>query len=291
MQLKHALPGQTIQNLLGGRLLVPRGAIEPRKTVVAANIGSLSSHASNNVEGTYVDLFAPIADDAYGLIIHLGNNAATRDSQVDIAFGGSGAEVVVVADLLLSHIPAGNAQWSQLIPLFIKRGTTVRIRHQCSTGGTTVDFHAYALGQNMFNRIYRKCETWGAVAGDSGGTSIDPGGSANTKPSSYTQLIASTAKRVRALNLCIGNQSNSARTQYTWLMDIAVGAASSESIIVPDLRLMAHASNDFMFPQTIGPIPVDIPAGTRVSARASCSGTDATDRLFDLVAYGFSEDV
>jgi len=51
--------------------------------------------------------------------------------------------------------------------------------------------------------------------------------------------------------------------------------------------LFSSSAVDFTVPMTVGYFQRKIPAGTRIAARAQCSGTDATDRLFDVLLYGF----
>lgn len=91
--------------------------------------------------------------------------------------------------------------------------------------------------------------------------------SAHTK-GAWTELIASTAFDVDALDIDVGNVSASGVNTAT-LLDIGVGAAASETVIIPDV-----AVGGALFGDTIANrvgisfrVPIRIPKGSRVSAR------------------------
>lgn len=88
-------------------------------------------------------------------------------------------------------------------------------------------------------------------------TAITSSATANTK-GSYTQLMASTSFDAAAIMLELN--TNFGDTNY--LLDVAVGAAASEQIIIPNLAL---AFNVGMALSVL--FPIAIPAGSRLSAR------------------------
>jgi hypothetical protein len=49
---------------------------------------------------------------------------------------------------------------------------------------------------------------------------------------------------------------------------------------------MTTTTDYYFTPATFGPLSVQIPANTRLSARCQCSITDATDRLIEVALYG-----
>lgn len=110
----------------------------------------------------------------------------------------------------------------------------------------------------------------GATAGTTLGTTLTAAGSANTK-GSYSQLIASTPFTATGVMVSIFRMSaNSGR----FLVDIAIGAAASEVIILSDLSVGGAGSNG-LFNNHVW-IPLAIPAGSRIAARASCSTASRT---------------
>lgn len=100
----------------------------------------------------------------------------------------------------------------------------------------------------------------GEVTGTSTSTQITASGSANTK-GSYTQLIATTPFLASWIIVEAATNTNGS----TMLIDIAIGGAGSEQVIIPDL--MVQGPKDLM---TIA-LPVQIPGGVRLSARAQAA--------------------
>jgi len=81
----------------------------------------------------------------------------------------------------------------------------------------------------------------------------------------YTTLIAATATRAQLVYVVLSETSAGAVRTDT-LVGIAIGAAGSERIILPDLLAGWKAGSQWAMQQLI--LPLRIPAGTRISARA-----------------------
>jgi hypothetical protein len=99
------------------------------------------------------------------------------------------------------------------------------------------------------------------------GTTVTSG-AAYTKGAAFTQLIASTTYESYGFWINIGGTGASA-TRTDTVMDIAIGAASSEQIIVPNL--LCGWRNAFGTNPMSLFIPIYIPKGSRVSARTACA--------------------
>lgn len=101
-----------------------------------------------------------------------------------------------------------------------------------------------------------------------GSVTITASASANTK-GSYTTVIATTACEGKGLllDLQAGNIDDK-------LIDIAIGAAGSETIIIADIfqgaRVGQFQGNISLY------FPVRVPAGVRLSARCQCSNASRT---------------
>jgi len=107
----------------------------------------------------------------------------------------------------------------------------------------------------------------GTTSSEMGATVTADGTTAHTK-GAYAELIASTAYDAFGITVAIAGLGTAASTNTRSLVDIAVGAASSEVNIIPNLicgQAGQWASASF------GPatyfFPLYIPAGTRLSAR------------------------
>jgi hypothetical protein len=91
---------------------------------------------------------------------------------------------------------------------------------------------------------------------------------AHTKNATYTTLIAATAYDAYGIAVMVGNTAT-ASTRTSVLLDIAIGAAASEQVIIPNLI----AGNQAVTASTsLGGstyfFPIMIPKGVRVSATA-----------------------
>lgn len=104
-------------------------------------------------------------------------------------------------------------------------------------------------------------------------------GNNHTKAGSYTTLVASTAFDYAGLVLSIGRNSTFARH----LVDIAIGAASSEQVILPDYYFAENGAGGYrqLF------LPYAIPAGTRISARGQNSLAAGTNTM-RIVVHGIA---
>jgi hypothetical protein len=112
----------------------------------------------------------------------------------------------------------------------------------------------------------------GAVVANSRGTDITANASANTK-GSYTQLVASTPFDTVMVSLVLGGSFSSSTTGYAFSVDLAVGASGSEQIIIPDAVISAEkggGTGSYANAATFT-LPLNIPAGSALSARGMCS--------------------
>lgn len=247
---------------------------------------TVTANAAANTEGSYAQLIASTAFDARWVLVYLDDQSAQADYLVDLAVGAAASEQIVAADLLASAGQTNAAMpHPYLLPLWIPAGSRLAARCQSSTGGADIKVSAHLFTTGfMPSSPLSILDTYGAAAADSGGVSVDPGGTINTK-GAWSELTASTTRSARFLWLALGNQINTVRSEGFFLIDVGVGAGGSEQVILPNLRAAGLAGPDGMGPFVIGPLPVMIPSGVRVAARAQCSINDATDRLFDAVLY------
>jgi hypothetical protein len=218
------------------------------------------------------------------MLVQVTNITSTLSGLLDIAVGAAASEQIIIPDLLIATRSLQPVTF--MVPVHVAAGS--RIAARCQNGG--------ALGQTLGVSIELFTAGWlrlpspgrvtayGVNTADSGATNIDAGAVANTK-GSYAQLSAAV-NRTRAVILAIGDQDDQIRNAAEWLVDLAVGAAASEQVVLPNLRLACNSTSDMILPLVLGPFPVEIPEGSRLSARAQCSTATAGDRVFDLAVYG-----
>lgn len=104
---------------------------------------------------------------------------------------------------------------------------------------------------------------------------------AHTKNATYTELIASTA--YQAFGIFVGvHATSTAGTRESFLVDIAIGASTAETVIIPNLlagnqaasNTTSHMGSYYFF-------PIVIPAGVRISA--TCQSDTAADTAYVAV--------
>lgn len=249
---------------------------------------SATAHASAHTKGNYSELVAATLFPASAIMITFTYSEAPYIFLVDIAVGAAGFEQVIVPDLAYGSSSAGlHVGARYFFPISIPSGSRIAMRCQASTGGKYVrgGIHLFAGGFAQ-PRGSQVVECYG-LAGSTRGTSIDPGGTINTK-GTYSQITASLNRKINGLVFGAGNQLNDVRTFTEWLVDIAIGGADSEQVVVPNIPLCTHTTFDKVVPETTPFLPISIPAGSRIAVRAQCGINDATDRLFDAFVYTVS---
>ena len=122
------------------------------------------------------------------------------------------------------------------------------------------EFHAHAGAQIE--------DTYGEVTSTSLGTTITASATANTK-GSWTQLVAASDHDARGIGIALNTPDDSGSPgRWDALIDIGIGAAGSEQVIVPNLLLSSvfkGGNGKFYF------FAIFIPKGSRIAARLQCS--------------------
>jgi hypothetical protein len=267
---------------------LPKGtAASVVSSTFSSTLGTLlSPHASLNTKGVYNTVLTTTHATRFLLIELKPAGVAAQQALVDIAYTAGGSEYNVIEDLGVNS-STGPAAITIPLAVAIPAGAVIKARYARTNASLTMrcSIKAFA-GQGL--AAPSSIATYGAVSGDSGGTSVDPGGTINTKAATWTEVTAATTHRIESMLVHIGNQANATRTDATYLLDIGVGASTFETVKVPDLTFTIDDTDDNPYPSYIGPFPISIPVGTRLSVRGQSTINDATDRLFDVILYGIS---
>lgn len=244
----------------------------------------------NNTKGSYSELIAStgIATKNIWICLHKDGTGDTQDYLVDIATGAVSSEVIVLQDLYLS-VKSGRVCIVGPFPLVVAAGTRISARAETTntTGTESVAVSAIVTDADIPVLTSTSVDTEGAGPGSSGqkGTTIDFGDNgANTK-SSYVEVVASAPSNAELMYLVFGRNGNNALTSGTFLVDIAIGAAASEVVEIPDILMATTGATDEMGPLIVGPFPCADMQSSRVAIRGQTTITDATDRVLSFVAY------
>jgi len=248
----------------------------------SAGIVSSSSSAlavtggtANNF-GAWTQMIAATSFDVAYIVAMVSDQVVSNFNSVyDIGIGAAGNETPIV-NKLMGYGGNGNNYNAYELPVSIPAGTRISVREL--GGGSGNSGH---IGLELFDAGFTNMEggagvdAVGFVAGTCHGTSVTTG-AANTK-GSYSQLVASAARDY--LGFCVAIDGLDAALGVHGILDIAIGAAGSEQIIVPDwiFTLTTQGSPVSKF------YAIPIPAGARVAARAQ----DITGaQSFGVTVYG-----
>lgn len=123
-------------------------------------------------------------------------------------------------------------------------------------------------------------ETAGVVAAASTGVVVASSASINTK-GTWVELTAATARH--GIGILV-NLRRGHTAVADFLVDIGIGAAAAEIVIVPNLK--ADSGTNTLTRSAPLWIPIGIPAGTRISARCQSTISAAASRVQVTVVYG-----
>lgn len=256
-------------------------------TTITSSGATTTANASANTKGSYTQLTAGSGRGSDGFYLNVLAGTASRDFLVDLAIGGAGSERVIVSNLLVSSSSTATVDVvDYFIPIPIPPNVRVAARCQASAGsaqcfvGITTVESDYLAGFR-----FARATTYGADTSDSGGTVVDPGGSANTL-GAWAQLNASITAPIKYALVCFGARNNFTRTAANMTVQIGKGAGGSEQVQVGGMYTAQDAGRDNFNPYGYARF-VSYKQGERLSARAQSSTTDATDRLIDVVVIGF----
>lgn len=237
-------------------------------TLISTGFSSMDTGTPYSYEGFWLDIIKEV----------------TGHVAFDVAIGAAASEVLLVDDFPIPRINTGQANThgvSIYFPLHVPQGS--RISASCSiTNGLRMTVRG-ANGSPGRMEGFSEVVPFGVSS--SRGTSVDPGGTANTK-GSWVQIAASSGGFLAGVYVVLDNVNNTIMTDADFRVDIGIGGAGSEVVVIPDLMCRARATDDFNQPFVFGPFPLEIPPSTRLAARAQCSITDATDRLIGVSIMG-----
>ena len=245
---------------------------------------AVTTGATSPVKGTPVEIFASTSFDAYRIIIfarRYGLAATASDACLDILTGAA-TEEVLIPNLLAgcSGDPAVNAServgrsWD--FPLYIPAGSRIAAQAAGDRVSTAMDVAVYLYGGHGIPpwRVGSKITTYG-IGTVPDATTIVAG--ATGAEGAWTQIVASTSEAHFALFPGFSFNSDTSTSSRCVQVDIGHGAATEEEVVNGSGWMFLNDNAEMMSgPWPCVPAFQDVPSGTRLTMRASCSGTADT---------------
>ena len=242
------------------------------------------SGATSATKGAWTRIFSSMYNNMYLLRLIVRDIAVAATSSLatmDVGVGPAGSEVVMVPDLLCGGAPIasgnpynGREFW---IPLHVPQGDAVSVRFASERTSATFKLVGWVYIGGGSNpppwRTAMKVTTYG-IGTVPNGTTIVPG--ASTAQGSWTQITASTTRD----HFCFFPSfqlSGTTMNARSILLSIGLGGAGVEESFQSGVGYVyVTNTNEEMFGPYNNQFPVwqDVPAGTRLVARASNTGTN-----------------
>ena len=250
----------------------------------ASTLTAVDPGLSANTVGVWAELIAATKFEADGVWIQVSVPAdADEDAMnlIDIGIGATDSEIVLI-ERIMGAYGTGTRCDSEpcYFPVHIPAGTRLAARAQSNATTKLVIVGVRLVHHGVMYESYGDVETLGAVTADSGGTSVDPGGTTNTK-GSWVPLGTPTIEPKALILMAAPTAANFSATDGRTFID--VGAGATPDLVIADIGMAMDSNTDMPMPHAFGPFPYNT-AGS-LELRAQCSTANGSDRLHDWIAY------
>lgn len=255
-------------------------------TTTSASFVTVAADASTHTKGGWVEAIASTSTAAETITITLmtpANSAASNSATLlDVAVGASSSEVVVIANIPVGFA-GGGMSWT--FPLAVASGSRIALRTQSAVSAKSLDIGVSLRAAGTSSTAGTTCTAHGADTATSSGTNPATPGAINTEAATWTQLVASTAADYSKLVVAVTASANSNIQAAQGLIDIGIGASSSESAVITDIGYVVTSSEQIFVNGTSRHYEVSIPSGSRISFRHRANSTNTTTKPH-VVVYG-----
>ncbi len=243
-----------------------------------------TASGSTNTKGSWVEIVSATDREWNGFwlvfsvaALPTGLNAGAL---CDIGIGGAGSEVVVLPDFIMGNvgnIPAQNIITGfvspTFVPLRIAKGQRVAVRTQNETASRVARCLIWAqAGGSLPVAIFSGCDTIGVTSsGASRGTNISSNASASTF-GSWTNVGSTTGREYKGFVVSHQPQNTSTLNARGFILEFGYS-----SIALCRAVALQSTAETWTVPITAPAIVQNIPAGTQLQARVSCSTASNTE--------------
>lgn len=237
---------------------------------------TVTASSTANALGNWVALHTATPFHASRLMVLMGKadwaaSAVNTQALFDIGVGASGAESVIVPNIAFGGSLAFSC-WE--FPIVIAQGSRVVMRIRSAVASKANTFGARINGGGFGPESSYLATTYGAVTTSSRGTVLTAAGSTNVK-SAWSEIILATTSPARWLYVGIGMANTTIQSAADCLMDIGMGAAGAEQVIIPDISFGMSANEQLNLHMPCL-FPVNIPVGARLAVRYQATVTGST---------------
>ncbi len=274
--------------------------IYPRSVTFAdqantSHVKEITTSATAHTKGSWVQFFSAtdIAFDVFLAQVYIsdvGGSGIDTSALLDIGADPAGgtAYSVVIPDYLIGFARDSFALDGYMaeVPVHIPSGSTVAMRHQSAQSSNTAELGLTLHGGIPTENPYPQAGlvvAYGVTVSTSRG--VSPANAAADTEGAWVEIVASTTHPHRGLT--IGGQGNKlVSSGADFLIDIGLGASTSEVAIVEDIFCSLLSAEMFKFPANGRSFRRPIPEGSRISVRAQASKANRQADI-DVAVYGW----
>ena len=253
---------------------------------------TVTAHATIHTKGSWVEIQPAVPFDVYFVSVLVGDTASAGNQTstlLDIGFDPAGGTAygVAIPNILAGAAPsAATSPRKFLCSVFIPAGSTIAARIQSLITVHTGKFGIALWGGTPSDDPFPVTGPVVAYGPDTSDSSapVCAAAAANTEPA-WVELTSSTTHPHKGLAISAqGEVSASGGSRLN--VDIAIGAASSEVILIEDVLYVQTGGEAVSDQYPEGPFEIQVPEGSRLSMRIQASSTNRNDEA-SVAVYGW----
>lgn len=246
---------------------------------------SFTTGATAHLEGLYAEVAASLPAAASGVMFvptaATALNATVSSTVLEIGTGAALSETVWARGTI-GYMNSAIFQYPYIFPGALASGTRVAARVRSARTSLALN------GVFVFMPVKSVALGAPVVMGgstlttNSRGVDLTAPGSLNVK-SAWTEIVASTSAAFSTLSIFAQGVTGTTMNSSGVLVDIGIGAAGSETVLIPDFYLFASSAAEYYSAYTPRAYGVSVPSGSRLSARYSRANSNNS---IDLMLIG-----
>lgn len=250
--------------------------------------------ATANTKGSWASFGGGTPDRAEGFYFStamFGNIGTIRTMLMDIGVGSG--PTPIISNLMVCPPHANSTTLPRSVaehvffPVALPPGETIKMRAQTNVASHDV-IYAYIMPMKSgLPCVGSVVDTYGAVtSSDSKGTTLTApntdGGYGSWVP------VSASCERIKALMVAVGHgQADWSTFGDQWAgVQVGIGGSGSEVEVVRIIDIGTGSGIRTPSQSIFGPYYLDIPAGTRLSARVAKQHASSSQRTIDVILYG-----